>query len=156
MRSAFQTSIIIVFILLLSACQLNNKPLNDTNINSKSDWINYNINEIIERSDLIAYVEVEETKNINGTPSYQESKLNIIQILKGDIDGESVTLNISDYSSYVTSGSKYLMFLTDYGTYYTQNSSNSIIKENNGEFNPTIDGLTGKFSIEEIMDKILK
>ena len=101
-------------------------------------------------------MEVIDTKNVDGSPSSQESNLSVLKTLKGKATGDTIPLSLSDSKYYVTAGKKYIMFLSNKGGYYTQRSFDGLIQEKDGKFHSTIKGMTGDYLLKDIEDQIDK
>lgn len=144
--------LLIFMVLPISACQTSNFEYTP---NAAGDWPVYDIEELLDKSDLVVYVKVMETENSkNGSLPIQLSTLSVIESIKGEPDTDTIILDLSDPDYFVKSGSNYLMFLSNIGEHFTQIDPNSIIKEENGKFKSSIIGLNGEYSLTEIQSKI--
>ncbi|MEK4851509.1 hypothetical protein NST04_16810 [Paenibacillus sp. FSL H7-0756] len=109
---------------------------------------------MVANSDLVVYGEINGTKNLDGDPPSQESNLNVLKVLQGDETNKTISIKLTDPSYYVSSNSKYVMFLDYTGSYYTQKTYNSLLIENNGVISSSLQGLSGDFTIDEVQNHI--
>lgn len=145
---------VVCSLVIFSACQ-SKESLNSEDANSiQGDWPVYTINELAKDSDLIAYVEVTDAKNVDGNPPTQESTLSILQLLKGTQSEKKINLSLADSKYFVVPGNKYIMFLSNKGSHYTQIAFNALLPETSGKFNSTINGMTGEYELKDIETQI--
>lgn len=142
-----------LFVLLISSCQSSTEPSTGNNSNT-GDWPSYTFEELVSNSDLVVYGKITDTKNLDGDPPSQESNLNVLKVLKGDETNKTISLKLTDPSYYVSSDSKYVMFLEDTGSYYTQKSYNSLLIEKNGVISSSLQRFSGEFTIDEVQNQI--
>lgn len=154
--SVFSTGILVVSVLFIA--MFTNEPVHNYSQEAHADWPHLDIDELIEKADLIAYVssETAKTKYVqladDSSIEAQFTDLEIQKVLKGESSNQVVLNQALDY---VEADKSYLVFLSkgDDGLYY-ELSGESIIPENNHKFMSHIDGLSGDFSLNEIDSKV--
>jgi hypothetical protein len=152
-KNKLTTTIFFSLVLLLSSCQSSSKT-NISNNKSSGDWPSYSFEELVLNSDLVVYGKIVNSESINSSPPSQESKINIIKLLKGD-ENKTIVIKLSDPTYYVKINSKYVMFLDNTGAYYTQKTFNSLLEEVSGKVSSNIQGFSGEYTIDEVQSEIL-
>ena len=84
-------------ILILYGCQPKEQIETENVPASQGDWPVYTVDELTNNSDLVAYVEVIDTKDVDGSPSSQESNLSVLKTLKGKATGDTIPLSLSEF-----------------------------------------------------------
>lgn len=150
-----------VFLIALSVSVLligcnnssNSSSKNTSNSQAKADWFVYDIETLIEKSDVVVFVESDKTEKKKGEgPSATLSTLKVTDLLYGSAP-ESIILDHT-IDSVVEPGKSYLLFLNRKGDYYYLTDGNSLIPENDKIYQISIPGIEGKYDKDQLTKKV--
>ena len=138
--------------ILLVGCDSSNANSNNTSNNqAKADWPVYDFDTLIEKTDVVAFVEVDSNeKSERDGLQATLSTLKVTDVLYGSLP-ESIILDQT--SDVVETGKSYLLFLNKTGDYYYLTDGNSLIPKNDEKYRVDIPGIEGEYDKDQLTER---